>query len=100
LLPHEVAPGGACCELHPWLDDNISRFGLVRPNGIRKSMGSMTNEPWHLSFASQSMPLVERVFGELLLSSIEAEGVLGIEHIVPILDKILMLHHRGVCLAA
>jgi LAS superfamily LD-carboxypeptidase LdcB len=98
LLPHEVAPGGAFHDLHAWLDQNIERFGFFRPYAFRKSEGSMMSEPWHLSFADRSMPLLERVTPAVLMSAINGEGMAGLEHVMAMLDEIVAAHHRSICL--
>jgi LAS superfamily LD-carboxypeptidase LdcB len=98
LLPSEVAPGGVFHDLHRWLDAHIHEYGFFRP--YQHLNGGMYPEPWHLSYAAQSLPAVGRLNHALLADVIEQADILGKQAILRLLPEILEKHVLNVAVPA
>jgi len=75
LLPEEVAPGGLFRKLHQWLDAHMREFDFFRPYNYFK--GGMYPEPWHLSYAPQSLKAIQSLSVELLIEVTQEEEFLA-----------------------
>ncbi len=90
LLPEEVRPGGIFSRLHGWLDEHAARFGFFRP--YRRDQGGMYPEPWHLSYATRSVPALAQVTPELLTRVTQDAGILGKALVLARIPEIYQRH--------
>jgi LAS superfamily LD-carboxypeptidase LdcB len=86
LVPVEYSPGGIFSRLTEWLDANMLRFGFFRP--YRTDRGSVSPEPWHLSYAPVSVPALESLSLSMLRQVIEASAIAGKPHVLARLPEI------------
>jgi LAS superfamily LD-carboxypeptidase LdcB len=91
LLPEEYGPGGPFARLADWLKSNLTRFGFFQPYDVDR--GGVHPEPWHLSFASVSVPALDALSPEVLARAIEASDLLGKP---AVLARLALLHARYV----
>jgi LAS superfamily LD-carboxypeptidase LdcB len=90
LLPEEYAPGGVFYRLSEWLARNSARFGFFRP--YLQYRGGMFPEPWHLSYASVSVPALLGLTPALVAEAIEQGEILGKEAVLARLPEIFARH--------
>jgi LAS superfamily LD-carboxypeptidase LdcB len=98
LLPSEASEGGVFHGLHQWLDRHIHEHGFFRP--YQHLSGGMYPEPWHLSFAPQSLQAVELLDHDLLARTLDGVDILGKQTILRLLPQILEQHIRNVAAPA
>lgn len=98
LLPSEAAEGGVFHRLHQWLDLHIHEHGFFRP--YQHLTGGMYPEPWHLSYAAQSLMVSQMFTCELLAEVIEGTEILGKQTILKLLPEILSRHVHNVAAPA
>lgn len=94
LLPSEATEGGIYHGLHRWLDEHMREFGFFRP--YQHANGGMYPEPWHLSYAAQSLPALRQLSLEALASSMEGAEMLGKQTVLRLLPQIFERHIRDV----
>lgn len=90
LLPSEMGAGGIFHGLHLWLDDHIRQFDFFRP--YQHLNGGMYPEPWHLSYAPQSLPAAKQLSHALLARLIGESEIRGKQAILRLLPEILEKH--------
>jgi LAS superfamily LD-carboxypeptidase LdcB len=98
LLPSEANEGGVFHGLHQWLDRHIHEHGFFRP--YQHLTGGMYPEPWHLSYAPQSLAASKLLSCELLARTIEDSEILGKQTILKLLPEILARHILNVAAPA
>lgn len=86
LVPAEYGPGGIFSRLAGWLDANMLKFGFFRP--YRTDRGSVSPEPWHLSYAPVSVPALESLSLSMLRQVIESSAIAGKPHVLARLPEI------------
>lgn len=86
LVPAEYASEGIFTRLNGWLDANMQRFGFFRP--YRTDRGSVSPEPWHLSYAPVSVPALESFSLSMLRQVIEQSPIAGKPHVLARLPEI------------
>lgn len=86
LVPAEYSPGGIFSRLTGWLDANMLKFGFFRP--YRTDRGSVSPEPWHLSYAPVSVPALESLSLSMLRQVIESSAIAGKPHVLARLPEI------------
>jgi LAS superfamily LD-carboxypeptidase LdcB len=90
LLPSEAREGAVFHSLHYWLDRHMHEHGFFRP--YQHLTGGMYPEPWHLSYAMQSLPASRLLSFELLARVIEGSEILGKQTILKLLPDIFARH--------
>jgi LAS superfamily LD-carboxypeptidase LdcB len=75
LVPAEYASNGVFSKLAAWLERNMQRFGFFRP--YRTDRGSVSPEPWHLSYAPVSQPALESLSLSMLRQVLEGSAIAG-----------------------
>lgn len=90
LLPAEVAPGGVFYALHQWLDEHIRDFGFFRP--YKYYRGGMFAEPWHLSFAPESLQAIKQLSLPMLQRLIILSDLPGKHIVLPMLPELFQQH--------
>jgi LAS superfamily LD-carboxypeptidase LdcB len=98
LLPSETRPGGVFHHLRLWLDEHMHEHGFFRP--YQHLNGGMYPEPWHLSYAPESLQASAALSCELLHRTIEASAILGKDTILRMLPEIFARHIRNVAAPA
>jgi LAS superfamily LD-carboxypeptidase LdcB len=98
LLPSEAKPGGVFQHLHQWLDRHMHEHGFFRP--YQHLTGGMYPEPWHLSYAPESLAASAVLSCELLNRTIEESDILGKQTILKLLPEIFTRHIRNVAVPA
>ncbi|WP_341501417.1 M15 family metallopeptidase [Gallaecimonas sp. GXIMD4217] len=91
LSPREYGPNGPQGQLAAWLVDNAGRHGFFLPYG--QDRGGVAVEPWHLSYAPVSEPLLAQLTPKLLEKALTDSELAGKEQILPRLSE---LHRRYV----
>lgn len=92
LLPAEFAPGGVFGELDAWLTAEMGRFGFFRPYDVFR--GGFNAEPWHLSFAEESVPaLLELGLPTIRQALLEEEEIDALDLV---LERLATIHERFV----
>ncbi|MBB6092589.1 LAS superfamily LD-carboxypeptidase LdcB [Povalibacter uvarum] len=86
LVPDEYSTGGIFSRLTGWLDANMLRFGFFRP--YRTDRGSVSPEPWHLSYAPVSVSALESFSLSMLRQVIESSAIAGKPHVLARLPEI------------
>jgi LAS superfamily LD-carboxypeptidase LdcB len=86
LLPHEFVPGGIFARLDDWLTQNMAIFDFFRPYSTDR--GGVHPEPWHLSYAPESVPALQHLTLEVLSEAVAASNVDGRDHILANLPEI------------
>jgi LAS superfamily LD-carboxypeptidase LdcB len=86
LVPDEYNVGGIFSRLTEWLDANMLKFGFFRP--YRTDRGSVSPEPWHLSYAPVSVPALESLSLSMLRQVIESSAIAGKPHVLARLPEI------------
>lgn len=86
LLPAECEPGGVFHDLHCWLDANLAQHGFFRPYDTFR--GGVRPEPWHVSFAPVSVPALQSLTREVLVSAIADSDMLGKSRVLERIDSI------------
>ncbi len=86
LVPGEYAVDGIFARLSSWLDANMQRFGFFRPYVTDR--GSVSPEPWHLSYAPVSVPALESLSLSMLRQVIESSPIAGKAYVLARLPEI------------
>lgn len=86
LLPREYAKDGVFARLSAWLDANMRSFGFFRP--YRFDRGSVSPEPWHLSYAPVSLPALESLSLSMLRQVIDGSAISGKPYVLARLPEI------------
>jgi LAS superfamily LD-carboxypeptidase LdcB len=86
LVPSEYASDGVFSRLAAWLALNMSRFGFFRP--YRTDRGSVSPEPWHLSYAPVSVPALESLSLSMLRQVLESSSIAGKQQVLARLPEI------------
>ena len=86
LVPSEYASDGIFHRLTAWLDRNLQRFGFFRP--YRTDRGSVSPEPWHLSYAPVSVPALESLSLSMLRQVLESSSISGKPQVLARLPEI------------
>ncbi len=69
LTPSECKDGGALCDFHNWLSEELPRTSFFRPYSEDK--GGVSPEMWHLSFSPLSLILENNFHEDLYKKMIE-----------------------------
>ena len=94
LLPEEYRPGGIFERLAAWLDENLQRFGFFRP--YDQDRGGVYPEPWHISYASISVPALAALTPDIVANAIQTEEILGRERVLARLPEIWSMYVANV----
>lgn len=86
LIPSEYASDGVFSRLAAWLPLNMPRFGFFRP--YRTDRGSVSPEPWHLSYAPVSVPALESLSLSMLRQVLESSSIAGKQQVLARLPEI------------
>ena len=86
LIPAEYVSNGIFGKLSAWLDQNMQRFGFFRP--YRTDRGSVSPEPWHLSYAPVSLPALESLSLSMLRQVLESSVLSGKAQVLARLPEI------------
>ncbi|WP_115718243.1 M15 family metallopeptidase [Gallaecimonas mangrovi] len=87
LTPKEYNPGGSQYEFAQWLRHSAPDFDFFLPYDADR--GGVAEEPWHLSYAPQAEPLMERLTSDKVADALKYGRVAGSEVILPNLDAIM-----------
>jgi LAS superfamily LD-carboxypeptidase LdcB len=73
LEPAEYAPGAIFGHLDHWLREHAAKYGFYRP--YTTDRGGVQPEPWHLSYAPLAQQAMAAFSIDLLLETLQAEGI-------------------------
>lgn len=92
LIPEEYAENGVFAHLNAWLDAHMAAFGFFRP--YDQERGGVHPEPWHLSWATLSVPALAQLSPAVLRECINQGELDGR---TAVLEKLDDIHARQVC---
>lgn len=95
LEPWEYAPGGHQAEFSEWLQTALARFDFYQP--YAEDRQGVAVEPWHISHASISTPLLAQLTPELLHRTLQASQIAGKSQILANLDTLYTRYIANVC---
>jgi LAS superfamily LD-carboxypeptidase LdcB len=97
LLAKHFAPEGAFFELKEWLDTNASDFDFYLVYTDNPSRKGFKYEPWHLSYAPESVPLLKHYLKKEVVKLALEQQVEGFSFLTPErIDRYLNEHVLGI----
>jgi len=79
LLEEHFNSGGAFENLHHWLTDNAANYGFYLVYTNHPERKGFKYEPWHLSYAPESIPILKRYINKGVYEIALQQKVKGIE---------------------
>ncbi|UTV27085.1 M15 family metallopeptidase [Photobacterium atrarenae] len=95
LEPWEYAPGGHQAEFSQWLQASLATFDFYLP--YAEDRNGVAVEPWHISHAPVSSPLLAQLTPELLHRTLHASQIAGKSQILANLDTLYTRYIANVC---
>ena len=86
LTVAEYTGTGPFVRLNEWLAANLGNHGFFRP--YRTDRGGVSPEPWHLSYAPVSVPVLQALTLDVLTEAIEGSELEGRAHVLAQLPEI------------
>lgn len=86
LTVAEYTDAGPFARLDAWLAANLGNHGFFRP--YRTDRGGVSPEPWHLSYATLSVPALGALTLDVLAEALEVSDLEGREHVLRQLPEI------------
>jgi hypothetical protein len=83
LLAEHFAPQGAFFELKEWLDANASDFDFYLVYTDNPNRKGFKYEPWHLSYAPESVPLLKNYLKKEVFKLAYKQQVEGFSFLTP-----------------
>ena len=97
LLAEHFAPQGAFFELKEWLDANASDFDFYLVYTDNPNRKGFKYEPWHLSYAPESVPLLKNYLKKEVIKLAYKQQVEGFSFLTPErIDRYLDEHVLGI----
>jgi len=81
LLEEHFEPGGAFRALKEWLDQNATDFDFYLVYTQDAHRKGFNYEPWHLSYAPESISLLKSYLRKEVIHNILSQKVIGYEHL-------------------
>ena len=79
LLEEHFNSGGAFENLHHWLTDNAANYGFYLVYTNHPERKGFKYEPWHLSYAPESIPILKRYINKGVYEIALQQKVKGVE---------------------
>lgn len=86
LTPQEVAPKGACGELHLWLDEYLPHSAFFRP--YAQDLGGVQVEKWHLSHREVSRDYFKNLNLDFFIDEMRKTSMMLAEEVLSEAEKI------------
>lgn len=81
LLEEHFEPGGAFRALKEWLDQNATDFDFYLVYTKDANRKGFNYEPWHLSYAPESVNLLKNYLRKKVINRVLAQKVIGYDHL-------------------